>query len=138
MSNFYQVRRGFKRTLSTNRHASPEHAVQTEITNWLKAHGYYVIRNNSGAIPDARGHLIRLAPAGTPDLMAFKMKEHDRDICTDACCFGQDIVLYFIEVKRDKTCKPTDNQIRKMSELTEAGAICFIATSIEDLESRGL
>ena len=117
-----------------------EHQLQTEIMNYLKYKGWYVMRLNSGAIQATNRygnkHMMRLAPAGTPDLMAFKK-----------ALFGVNVEdvepipyvgpsLYFIEVKVEGN-KPTLLQTVKMQELEEYGAKCLVIHSLEELQEAG-
>ena len=41
------------------------------IKQWLQLHGWWVLRLNSGMIKTLKG-VVRLSPAGTPDLFALK------------------------------------------------------------------
>lgn len=88
---------------------------------YLRFKGYFILRLNSGAIRTVKNDLIRLAPAGTPDILAIKQGG-----CT------------FIEVKRNKKLKPTALQLAKMDELRGYGARCLVASSVEDLEKEGI
>lgn len=115
-----------------------EHMIQTQLIHWLKYHGYYVQRLNSGKYSVGEGRNKRFImgqDAGTPDIMAFKSVD---DECGDTCPHIAQTRLYFIEVKRSMKHKATALQIAKMSELIDYGADCFIASSIEDLEVHGL
>jgi len=94
----------------------PERAVQSAIMQYLRLHGYYVLRLNSGALPDAQGRSVRMHPAGTPDLLAIK-----------------DGRAVFVEVKRPGKM-PTARQLLTMAELRTYGARCICAVSIESLE----
>jgi hypothetical protein len=102
-----------------------ERQIQTEIMNYLLSKGYYVLRLNSGAIRTDKGHLVRMAKAGTPDIMAFK-KWGQPDVHA--------VHIVFIEVKIPGA-KPTMLQEMKMKELQEFGARCIVAHSIEELKS---
>ncbi len=96
-----------------------EHQIQNMIIQYLQTLGAKVLRINSGMMAVGEGkyrRMIRLAPTGTPDLIAcYKGKF--------ICC----------EVKRPKN-KPTIWQKQALEEWREAGAIAFVATSIEDVE----
>lgn len=97
-----------------------ERQIQTQIIHLLQAHGYYVMRINSGKFSVGEGRNKRFImgqEAGTPDLL----------------CFKKETQPIFIEVKRQGN-KPTEKQIYKMKELMSYGAICFIANSIEDVQ----
>lgn len=107
------------------------------ITHWLQYHGFYVQRLNSGRIPideGAKRRLIQLSEKGTPDLMAFRMI-HEKILLTGKGAHSIDRTrtqLLFIEVKRPGK-RATVIQSAKMQELEEYGALCFVATSIEDV-----
>ena len=109
-----------------------EHSIQTQIINYLKYKGWYVQRLNSGRMPyeyKGRKGFMMLAEKGTPDIFAF------RKGTTIAGKFKQ-VRLLFIEVKREGN-KPTLAQQHKMEELSEKGAVCLVATSIEDVQEQG-
>lgn len=117
--------------------SATEHQIQTSIIQFLGYKGYYVMRLNSGAIRTDKQKLVRLAERGTPDLLAFKSNNPywnigDRELATkDAYTCD----LLFIEVKRPGK-EATDIQKMKMQELTEYGARCIVATSIDDVEKQ--
>ena len=100
-----------------------EHQIQTQIINFLQYRGYMVFRMNAGSIRTQGGKLVKLAPAGTPDIMAFKP------------AYEGGVDLYFIEVKRPKG-KLTFFQEHKIKELEQYGAQCFVAYSIEEVQER--
>lgn len=51
--------------------SAPEAAIQRAISDTLSAHGFLVIRVNSGLARALHGEgAVQLAPAGTPDLLA--------------------------------------------------------------------
>lgn len=102
-----------------------EHQLQTLLKNYLEAKGWFVMRLNSGMIRDSKGHGIRLSPAGTPDLMAFR-ESLDFE--------SKDTQLIFIEVKTPHNPNPTFSQDQKMMELEEHGAKCLVIHSLEELE----
>lgn len=95
------------------------------IIGMLRFKGYYVQRMNSGALRDRNNRLIRMNRAGTPDIMAFKDK---------GCCNEESYIdLLFIEVKVPGN-KPTPLQTAVMEELSDHGARCIVAHSIEEVE----
>lgn len=96
--------------------AIPERAIQSAIIQYLRIHGWYAERRNAGAWRDKRGHVVRMAPAGTPDLWAIK-----------------DGASLFVEVKRPGE-QPTERQEGMMATLERYGARCIVATGVEDLE----
>lgn len=107
-----------------------EHQIQAQIEKGLRGRGFYVDRMNSGnmRVRDARGkwYFVKLHPAGTPDLMAFKPLYDN-----DGGRIGAQ--LLFVEVKAGYN-KPTRLQQWKMQELTGKGAECIVAYSWEDVE----
>jgi len=137
-----------------------EHQVMTHIINHLRVLGYYVMRLNSGrrsyqytykqGVRKGRTvtKSIQLAEAGTPDIMAFRMGARYFAQIVDPSTLnpkvGEKIFvesvhkaewpeLLFVEVKQEGG-KITPVQEAKIKELTEYGARCIVATSIEDLE----
>lgn len=107
-----------------------EHDIQNQIEQYLRGKGFYVDRMNSGNMRfrNSRGgwDFVKLHPAGTPDLMAFKPLYNN-----DGGRIGTR--LYFIEVKAGYN-KPTRLQTWKMQELEEKGAKCIVAYSVEDVQ----
>ncbi|SRR5258708_4596250 len=111
-----------------------EHEIQQALIDYLRLRGWYVMRLNSGKYSTGEGSHKRFVvgqDAGTPDLMAFK------EWYPEGAPNKSEVLLYFIEVKR-KGNHPTDLQEAKMEELERYGAICIVATSIEDLKNQGL
>lgn len=95
-----------------------EHDLQNSIIEYLRRKKFFVMRLNSGAVKTQTG-FMRLAEAGTPDLMAFKLHLSG-------------MKLYFIEVKLPGK-KPTIAQQTKMHELETYGAVCMVIHSLEEL-----
>jgi len=100
--------------------AIPERAIQAACIEYLRYRGYYVLRLNAGALPNAQGRPVRMLPAGTPDVLAIK-----------------DGRAVFVEMKRPGK-RPTALQAMTMDTLTQHGARCLVATSVEDLQAAGL
>lgn len=100
-----------------------ESQIQTQIINFLRYRGYYVQRMNSGAMRDRNNRLVRMARAGTPDIMAFRQRGNRFRF----------VELLFIEVKVPGN-KPTPLQQAVMEELEEHGARCIVAHSVEEVE----
>jgi hypothetical protein len=117
-----------------------ENQVKDVITQYLRTKGYYVQRLNSGLVPVVnkygKRHMVQLAPAGTPDIMAFRgvliRMSPAHQVLT------KQLQLLFIEVKRSPKHKPTPLQLAKMEELSEYGARCIVASSIDDLQRAGI
>lgn len=111
-----------------------ESTIQTEVMGWLRAHGWYTQRMNSGKYAVGEGvtrRFIRGHDAGTPDIEAFKAVE-----CPGYCPhISHGTEHLFIEVKRPGE-HPTALQIAKMKELTEYGVRCLIVHSIAELEEK--
>src|SRR3990167_3156873 len=107
-----------------------EHQLQTLLKNYLEAKGWFVLRLNSVAIRTDKGNMVRMARAGTPDLMAFKMDVHPL-----ASGRFNALRLVFIEVKVPGN-KPTYAQEQMMKELEEKGAGCLVVHSLEELEEQ--
>lgn len=100
-----------------------EHQIQQAILDYLPYFGVKAFRVNSGLIPqeyNGRRRMIRMAPAGTPDIVGCR-KSDGKMVC--------------IEVKKPGN-KPTDIQVRVMDEWREYGALVFVATSVEDVQNQ--
>lgn len=104
-----------------------EKEIQSDCMQYLQLKGWYVLRLNSGMAKTEKG-MIRLAPAGTPDLMAFK-KITFMDGGENSC-----VELIFIECKVPGN-KPTLYQKEMMKQLEKHGAKCLVIHSREELES---
>lgn len=113
-----------------------EHQLQTQLMQYLRSIGYYVMRLNSGKFSVGEGRFKRFIngqDAGTPDLLAFKLFEGMHDIGdTHPRIECNEVKLLFVEVKVPGN-KPTSLQTAKMEELTEYGAKCITAHSLEEL-----
>lgn len=112
-----------------------EHQIQTEIINYLRMKGWYVMRLNSGKYSVGEGKSKRFImgqDAGTPDLMCFKKTKFGLNIEDVEGLPYVGVSLFFIEVKVSGN-KPTLLQTAKMKELEEYGAKCIVATSVEDV-----
>ena len=101
-----------------------EHQIQSSILEWLPYLGVFAWRNNSGMIAltgkDGKPRMIKMGMAGLPDILGIQ-KSTGR--------------LVAIEVKRPGK-KPTDIQQRMLQELTDYGALAFVATNIEDVQAK--
>lgn len=91
------------------------------ILDWLRMHGAWAIRVNSGGrsmeSPSGR-YFIRMAPAGTPDII----------FCWPGGLFG------VVEAKVGKN-KPTDIQRATLQQIREIGGLDVVAYSIDDVEN---
>lgn len=112
-----------------------EHDLQILITHWLQAHGWFVIRQNSGMVKSERGGMVRLGETGMPDLMAFKRFRREIVDKGEYSWNGQ-VDLLFCEVKTPQNPEPTFAQHQKMMELSGYGARCIIVHSLEELEEQ--
>mgnify|MGYP001560943983 CR=1 FL=1 len=92
-----------------------EHQIQNLIKQYLESQGWFVLRLNSGAVLTKRGQVVRLCPAGTPDLFCLKKGK-----------------CVFIEVKTAKN-KVTLLQDHMLKIIEEHGAQTIIAYSLEDV-----
>lgn len=107
-----------------------EHQIQDQCIGYLRSKKWYVTRMNSGKYSVGEGRNRRFImghEAGTPDLMAFK-EVMDHSVPNGI----RRIELLFVEVKVLGN-KPTPLQTAKMEELTEHGARCIIAHSLDEL-----
>jgi Holliday junction resolvase len=103
-----------------------EHQIQDSIIGYLRMKGFYVMRMNSGKYSVGEGRskrFIRGHEAGTPDLLAFRKSSYPS--------------MFFIEVKVPGN-KPTALQKAKMEQLEDYGAMCIVATSVEDLQKMNI
>lgn len=103
------------RSRPTTRGPNDETAIQTAIAEALRWRGCYVERRNSGAVKTAKGGLVRLAPAGTPDL-ALILPGGRAGFC---------------EVKRPGE-GPTAIQLACHEELRRYGAVVVVAHSVDE------
>ena len=92
-----------------------EKAIEHQVEGVLRKNGYYVQKMQVGTMYIA-GRMIRMAAAGTPDILAIK----------DGRCL-------FVEVKRPKH-EPTVLQVEKMKELESYKAKCVVVHSSEEME----
>ena len=97
-----------------------EHAVQLQLMEYLAYKPVFVWRNNSGALPDKRGVLLRFGKVGSSDILGIDKRS------------GKFIA---IEVKRpDGSYKPTPAQLEFLNEIRDAGGLAGIATCTEDVD----
>lgn len=91
------------------------------ILDWLRSHGAWAIRVNSGSMPieQANGsrRIFRGAPAGTPDILA---------------CWPGGLMMG-IECKMPGN-KPTPLQAATLEAMQETGALTVVAYSVDDVE----
>ncbi|HEU5013922.1 MAG TPA: VRR-NUC domain-containing protein [Roseiflexaceae bacterium] len=100
------------------RGSGPEQAIQNAILAYLHARGILAWRINSGAVKAAHGGLIKLAPKGHSDIFALYQAK-----------------AVFIEVKRQGG-KVSPDQQAFLDRVRSAGAIAFVARSIDDVEEQ--
>jgi len=92
-----------------------ESQIQKQIVDYLKASGFFVIRNYMGPIHVYGRDIIRPNPnAGMPDLMAIKAG-----------------LTHFIEVKT-KTGKLSDKQKQWIEKAYRAGLLVHVFRSLDD------
>lgn len=91
------------------------------IVELLQYMGAVAIRINSGGVPaenkNGDRHYIRLAPAGTADIL---------------CCFRGRFVA--IECKVGKN-KPTPAQVEFLARVQDAGGAAIVAYSVDDVNN---
>jgi len=98
-----------------------EKDVQAMIMAYLRMRGFYTLRLNAGALPNAQGRLVRMLPAGTPDV-----------------CFGLTVdgltYLAFVEVKRVGG-RQSERQKLCQQDLDARGIPYILATSVDDMDT---
>ena len=94
----------------------------------LAPHGCRLFRNNTGAIKDANGRLVRFGLCkGSSDLIGFKPVTITPDMV------GQTVAVFAaIEVKTP-TGKPTPEQLHFLDRVKHFGGIAGIARSVDDV-----
>jgi hypothetical protein len=98
-----------------------EHEVQLAIQAYLALQGHFCWRNNSGALPDKRGRLVRFGRVGSSDILG---------------CHKDNGRLIALEIKRPgMPYKPTPAQLAFLDEITRRGGYAGIATSIDDVKA---
>lgn len=118
---YRRILAGTRRT-RTKRGPGPEQAIQNAILDYLWMRGHAAWRINSGAIKTERGSLVRLAPPGTSDIIG---------------CVVPTGRMFVIEVKQPgKDATPLQQAF--LDRMAEAGALAFVARSIEDVQEQGL
>jgi Holliday junction resolvase len=99
-----------------------EQAIVNQILDWLHMNGAWAIRINSGGKPveNAKGqkHFIRMAPAGTPDIIA---------------CWPGGLMMG-IECKVPGK-EPTDIQAATLQQIRDIGGLAVVAYSSDDVEA---
>ena len=93
-----------------------EQDIVNAIIEYLRYKRFYSQRMNSGRIQTSKGKMVRLAPVGTPDILAIK-----------------DGRAYFFEVKVGNN-KPTFFQKQKMIELESFGSKCYVVHSVDEVK----
>lgn len=102
-----------------------ERDIQNLIMHYLRVHGFYTMRLNSGKFSVGEGRSRRYVMGqekGTPDILAHRVND------------GL-VELIYVEVKAGKNM-PTLAQENKMAELERYGAKTIVAHSIEELEDQ--
>jgi Holliday junction resolvase len=99
-----------------------EQAIVNQILDWLHLNGAWAIRINSGgkSVENAKGqkHFIRMAPAGTPDIIA---------------CWPGGLMMG-IECKVPGN-EPTDIQAATLQQIRDIGGLAVVAYSSDDVEA---
>lgn len=94
----------------------------------LADHGCRLFRNNTGAIKDQTGRLVRFGLCkGSSDLIGFKTVTITPEMV------GKQVAIFTaIEVKTP-TGKPTPEQLHFVNRVKEHGGIAGIARSVDDV-----
>lgn len=94
----------------------------------LADHGCRLFRNNTGAIKDETGRLVRFGLCkGSSDLIGFKTVTITPEMV------GKQVAIFTaIEVKTP-TGKPTPEQLHFVNRVKELGGIAGIARSVDDV-----
>jgi hypothetical protein len=97
-----------------------ESDIQKAIADWLQLHHWWVYRMNSGTtvIEKPTRRVLRSAPAGTPDLLAFRSTARRRG----------EVSLLFVEVKRPHVGRVSDKQRAMLARLEAHGARCVVVS----------
>lgn len=108
---------------------SDEQAVQNHIRLAVGSGPVRLWRNNTGALKDANGRLVRYGLAkGSSDLIGFTTRTITPDMV------GQQVAIFTaIEVK-DKG-RPTPEQLRFLEVVTAAGGLAGIARTVEEAQA---
>lgn len=86
-------------------------------------------RNNTGALHDANGQLIRFGLcAGSADLIGYTTVEITPDMV------GQRVAVFTAVEVKSRTGRPTPEQTAFLKHIQDAGGRAGIARSIEDAE----
>lgn len=112
----------FRKQLKT---ITPEKLIQQSIVEWMNYNGFKVMRINSGQLKveetddegNKKSRIVKLAPTGTPDILG---------------CYKKTGRMVLVEVKRPGK-EPSPDQLIAIQDWKEAGALVFVATSIDDV-----
>jgi hypothetical protein len=121
------------RKVSTSRTGHPRWRVPMNETNLMNTillanHGCRLFRNNTGAIKDQTGRLVRFGLCkGSSDLIGFKPVTITPDMV------GRTVAIFTaIEVKTPGG-KPTPEQLHFVKRVKDHGGIAGIARSVEEM-----
>jgi Holliday junction resolvase len=108
-----------ERSLQARLNDTPtEQEIQGAVMTLLTYNGFYVMRLNAGAMPTERNgkkYLVRMLPAGTPDLLALKGGK-----------------AYFFEIKKGENTS-TPIQIAMQGELQHYAAGVWEVRSLDEV-----
>lgn len=97
-----------------------ESNVQKQLVDYLSYKNVYVWRNNSGALQDRFGRLVRFGKVGSSDILGVD---------------GGSGKFIAIEVKKpDMSYKPTHPQLEFLQAIHDHGGLAGIATSTDDVD----
>lgn len=108
---------------------SNEHTVQNRIRLALGAGAARLFRNNTGALKDAAGRLVRygLCP-GSSDLIGWKRLTITPDMV------GQEVAV-FVAIEVKDRGRATPEQLRFIEAVQNAGGLAGVARSVDDAQA---
>lgn len=94
----------------------------------LANHGARLFRNNTGAIKDADGRLVRFGLCkGSSDLIGFK------SVTITPEMVGRKVAIFTAVEVKTPAGKPTPEQLNFVTRVKEQGGLAGIARSVEDV-----
>lgn len=94
----------------------------------LSAHGCRLFRNNTGAIKDANGRLIRFGLCkGSSDLIGFKPVKITPEMV------GRTVAVFVAVEVKTPSGKSTPEQVHFIDKVKENGGMAGIARSVQDV-----
>jgi len=102
-----------------------ESEIEKEILRYLHIKGIEAWKNKSMGTFD-------------PSTKRFRFNPNMKLGVSDILGILSDGRFLAIEVKRDKTCKPSDHQRKFIQMINDKGGLAFVARSVEDVIDSGL